>query len=113
MESSLTKNVWICALLVLISGGTWKAEDQASTPPWTAEKIWQDDSTDASGDVSKDGRFLTFVSLATFELSVRDLNNRTNRVTRRHGWPSRDVHKEISASARSLGIPTASLDAHS
>ena len=82
MHSLLVRRLGMGLSLLLLTGATFIVSDQTATPAWRAEKIWQDDSTHATGDVSADGRLLTFIdsSSGPYLLSVRDLVSRTNRV---------------------------------
>jgi Tol biopolymer transport system component len=56
---------------------------RAAAQPGTAEfklrQIWAGPEVDTEGSVTLDGRYLTFVDLATGDLAVRDLTSGTNR----------------------------------
>jgi Tol biopolymer transport system component len=80
MDRFLTRNMWIGLSFVLASGGAWQAEKQTSAQVWIGQKIWQDNAAGASGDISSDGRLLTFVNSSPSDLSIRDLSSGTNRV---------------------------------
>src|SRR4030042_762215 len=57
----------------------------------TVRKVWADPMTDTDGEISPDGRPLSFVDWETGDLAVRDLTTGRNRRTRRRG-PGRDSH---------------------
>jgi Tol biopolymer transport system component len=79
---------WICALVIMLVVAGWRAEGQTAKSGSVGEKVWADGTSDHTGHISADGRFLTFVNWAAAELWIRDLSNRTNRplVSERSGY---------------------------
>jgi Tol biopolymer transport system component len=56
-----------------------RAAAQPGTPEFKVRQIWAGPEVDTEGSVTLDGRYLTFVDLATGDLAVRDLTSGTNR----------------------------------
>lgn len=69
----------LLSLLLALAGVASRPQAQTVASRWLAEKVWSDETADATGHVSADGRFLTFINWATFELGIRDLATGTNR----------------------------------
>lgn len=67
----------LCTVSLILA--TFSHSQTLPTQSRTA-KIWSDETTDENGDVSRDGRFLSFNNWATSDLAIRDLQTGTNRI---------------------------------